>query len=457
MNLDNFFKAKSIAIIGVSSSPAKVGHVLFRNLIDAGYKGKVLPVNPKLKSLLRYKVYKSIVDIKEKVELAVIAIPAELVLKAVTECYKKKIKDVLIVTAGFKEVGKGNLEDELKFYLESHDMRMIGVNCLGTLDLHKNVDLIFLPRSRLKRPEAGNISFITQSGAIGSAIFDLAASNGYKFSKFISYGNATVIDESDIIEYLIKDKSTEVICMYLEGVQNGSKFFESLKKAARIKPVIVVKGGVSEEGSKAAKSHTGSLAGSSDVYFGIFKQVGVIIAENLEQMLYYASTFSKIRKIKGNRVAIITNGGGYGIITTDAVSKSSNLKLAALSEKIKHELKMKINNDLVSLDNPIDVVGDANTERYQLALDACMKDDNVDAVVMVVLYQTPLITTDIVDVISEYNLNKKKPILVVSTGGIFTKILRESLEENNVMTFSFPEHAIDALSKLAEYNKIKQK
>ncbi len=451
MDLDNFFRAKSIAIVGVSRNPAKIGHVLFRNLIDAGYKGKVFPVNPELKSLFDIKAYKSVSDIPGKVELAVIAVPAESVLKVVRECCEKEIKDVLIISAGFKEVGNKASENELKEYLELHDMRCIGVNCLGIVDFHRNVDLIFLPRSRLKRPEAGNISFVTQSGALGSAILDLCSANGYKFSKFISYGNATAIDESDILEYLLKDKTTKVICLYLEGVKDGEKFFSALKNVARKKPVIVMKGGISEEGKTATKSHTGSLAGKSEVYFGIFKQANVITADSLEQMLYFASTFSNISKIKGNKVQIITNGGGYGVITTDSVIAAGNLAMARMNEKIKNKLKREIKNDLVSFGNPLDLIGDADTERYRKSLDACIKDNNIDAIILIVLYQTPLITTDIVDVISEYHRIGKKPILVVSTGGSFTRVLRDALVDEGVCTFEFPEHAVKSLSRLVEY------
>jgi len=453
MNLDNFFKAKSIAIIGVSRNPAKIGHVLFRNLIDADYKGKVYPVNPELNSLFNIKAYKSISDIPGKVELAVIAVPAELVLRVVKECNEKHIKDILIITAGFREIGNKVSEDELKEYLELHDIRCIGVNCLGVVDFHKKVDLIFLPRSRLKRPEAGNISFVTQSGALGSAILDLCAANGYKFSKFISYGNATIVDESDILEYLLKDKSTKVICLYLEGVKDGEKFFSTLKKVARKKPVIVMKGGISEEGKTATKSHTGSLAGKSEVYFGIFKQANAIIADSLEQMLYYASTFSNVNKIRGNKIQIITNGGGYGIITTDNVIAVGNLILARMNEKIKNKLKKEINNNLVSFGNPLDLIGDADTERYRKSLDACVKDNNIDAIILIVLYQTPLITTDIIEVISGYR-RLGKPILVVSTGGNFTRVLRDALVDEGVCTFEFPEHAVKALSELVRYYDI---
>jgi len=453
MNLDNFFKAKSIAIIGVSRNPAKIGHVIFRNLLDGGFKGKVFPVNPELKSMFGIKAYKSVSDIKEKVELAVISIPAEHVLKVVRECNEKNIKDVLIITAGFKEVGNRVSENELKDYLELHGMRCMGVNCLGIVDFHHHVDLIFLPRSRLKRPEAGNISFVTQSGALGSAILDLCAVNGYKFSKFISYGNATIIDESDILEYLVKDKTTKVICLYLEGVKNGEKFFSTLKKIAKKKPVIVMKGGISEEGNTATISHTGALAGKSEVYFGIFKQTNVVVADSLEQMLYYASTFSNIGKINGNKVQIITNGGGYGVITADAVSAAGNLKLAAMNEKIKTKLKNDIDNELVSFANPLDLIGDADTERYKKAIEACINDNNIDAILLIILYQTPLITTDIIDVVGEFNRLKRKPILVVSTGGNFTRVLKDALNDEDVCTYEFPEHAVKALSAIVRYKR----
>ena len=288
LNLNNFFKPKSVAIIGASRKRGKVGNVIVENLLHSKFKGKIYPVNPKAKKILNLKCYSSVLKIKKKIDLAVIAIPALFVLESIKECSKKGIKDVLILTSGFSEIGNKQLENNLKDYLTKNKIRCIGVNCLGILDSHSGLDTIFLPRNKLKRPEAGNISFVSQSGAVGSAILDLAAFNKHKFAKFISYGNATTIDETDILEYLANDKDTKVICLYLEGIKNGKKFIKVLKEVTKKKPIIAIKGGTSEQGSKAALSHTGSLAGDSKVYTGIFKQLNIIQAETLEDMLDYA-------------------------------------------------------------------------------------------------------------------------------------------------------------------------
>ncbi len=447
-NLNNFFIPKSIAVIGASRNPSKVGHVILKNILDAGFDGKVFPVNPNAEDILGLKSYSSVLKISEKVELGIIAVPAELVLQVVKECSRKGIKDVLIISSGFSEIGNRKLEDSLREFLDKNKMRGVGVNCLGIYDAYNKFDSLFLPRYRLRRPAPGGISFVCQSGAIGSAILDMATDRGHKFSKFISYGNATQVDESDLIEYLGDDKNTKVICLYLEGVKNGEKFYETAKRVSKKKPIIAIKGGLSDEGMKAALSHTGSLAGSKEVYFGIFKQTGVIKADSLEEMFNIAQLFERDVKIDGNRVQVITNGGGYGIISTDAVAFSENLEMAALSSGTITALK-KAFPKTINVRNPLDLVGDATTERYKIALENCVADKNVDAILLIALYQTPLLTTDIVEIISEIKRETKKPIIVVSTGGEFTEILSKNLEERGLPVFGFPEDAVKAVDKVA--------
>ncbi len=453
MKLDAFFKAKSIAVIGVSKNPSKVGHVIFRNLIDSGYKGKIFIVNPNAKEILGFRSYKNVSDIKDNLDLVVIAVPAELVLGVLEDCSHKNIKNIIIVTSGFKEIGNFQLENKIRNFLIQHKINMIGVNCLGILDTYTNVDTLFLPRYRLKRPKKGGIAFISQSGAVGSTILDLAAKNNYGFSKFISYGNATQIDESDLVEYLSDDKQTKVICMYIEGIVDGKKFFKIAKKVAKKKPIIVLKGGITEEGHKATLSHTGSLAGNEIIYKGVFKQTDVIQANSLEEVFDYARLLENTIKPKGNRIQIITNGGGFGIITTDSVVKNE-LKLAQFTENSKKILKKNF-PPIAQIQNPLDLLGDANTERYRIAIETCLYDDNIDIILVIALLQTPLITVDIVDVITELNDIKKKPIIVVCTGGDFTETLRNSLEENGVSTFIFPDSAVKAIKSLADYYKSK--
>ena len=449
MDLSNFFKAQNIAIIGVSKDPRKVGHVIFRNLIDANFQGNLFLVNPFADVILNKKVYHSLLNVKESIDLAVIAIPAKKVPNALKDCGKKKIQNVVIISSGFSEVGNTKLEQEIKDLLEKYKIKCIGPNCLGTFDAHTKLDTLFLPRYRLKRPKPGGISFISQSGAIGSAILDLATSENYGISKFVSYGNATNIDESDVLEYLGEDKETKVICMYLEGIKNGKKFLDIAKKVTKIKPVIAIKGGITAQGMQAVLSHTATLAGEAEVYYAAFKKANIINASSLQDMFNFARILEKTIPAKGNKVQIITNGGGYGILSADAVIKN-NLKLAELNKKTLDSLKKQLPN-LVTIANPMDLVGDATTDRYKTAIEACLNDNNVDILLLIVLYQTPLIGTDVLDVITEAKDLKKKPIIVVSTGGEFTDVLKKSLEENGIANFMFPEEAIKAVKALVDY------
>lgn len=456
INLNNFFNPKSVAIIGVSRNPKKIGQVLFRNLIDGGYKGHVYLVNPKAGEIMNHKVYSSILKIKEKIDLTIIAIPAKFVFNAVKECNKKGVKDVLIISSGFKEIGNVKEENKLEEYCLKNKIRIIGVNCLGIFDAYNNFDTVFLPRYRLKRPEKGGISFVCQSGAIGSAILDLSSDKGHKFSKFISYGNATIVDESDLLEYLEDDENTKVICLYVEGVKDGDKFFKIAKRVSKKKPIIALKGGITEEGSEATLSHTGALAGAVEVYKGIFKQTGIIEVSSLEEMFNVASLIEKVGRIDGNRIQVITNGGGYGILTTDAIVGSGNLELAKFSKKNKRYLRSKFSR-LINIRNPLDLVGDADSEMYRTAIESCLNDRNIDLLFVICLYQTPLITTDIVDYISGFNDLCKKPIVVVSTGGEFTEVLSSRLEENGVVVYTYPEQGINSISKLFWWSNIRKK
>ena len=465
MELDSFFSPKTVAVIGASRNPEKVGHTLFKNLLDSaqntGRAGKsdsgreVIPINPNAESILGKKAYSAIGKVKQKIDLAVIAVPAEFVMQTIKECGRKKVENLVIVTSGFSEVGQGDLEKKIRDYLNKNKMKAIGVNCLGIFDAYSSLNALFIPEYRMRFPSPGGISLVCQSGAIGLAVLDIAAEKGYKFSKFISYGNATQLDESDYLEYLAHDKTTKVICMYVEGVKDGEKFFRTAKKVSSKKPVIIVKGGISKEGGQATLSHTGSLAGKKEVYFGIFEQANIIRAENLEEMFNIASILENPFSIKGNRVQIITNGGGYGIISTDHISESRNLKLAELSPETQKNLR-KTMPQYVNIRNPLDISGDATSARYKDALAGVLPDKNVDLVLLIALYQTPLISTDIVDIITEAKKNSDKPVVVVSTGSEFTENLSNSLSEQKVPVFSFPHHAIAAIDKIAGYYKKKE-
>jgi len=454
MELGKFFNPKTVAVIGASRNPEKVGNVLLKNLIESGEKlgRQIIPINPNAKEVLGKKAYPSISDTKEKIDLAIIAIPAKFVLESVEQCKEKNVKNLIIVTSGFSETGDKETEIRLRDYLNANGMKAIGVNCLGIFDAHTSMDALFIPKTKMRRPSAGGISFVCQSGAIGLAIIDIAAEKDYKFAKFISYGNATQLDESDYLEYLAKDKDTKVICMYIEGVKDGEKFYKTAKKVAKKKPIIVVKGGLTKEGDQATLSHTGTLAGKKETYFGIFNQANLIRADNLEEMFNIASILENPIETKGSRVQIVTNGGGYGIVSTDKVSETRNLQMAKLSDSTSKTLR-KVMPSYVNIRNPLDISGDATSARYADALKHVSKDKNVDLILLIALYQTPLLSEDVVGIIEKAKKSTKKPIVVVSTGSEFTEKLSEMLIEKNIPVFSFPHLAIEALDKVIEYKK----
>ena len=440
--MQEFFMPKTIAVVGVSRAPEKVGHVIFRNLYQ---HFTVYPVHLHEETILGRKAYTSVLNIPEPIDLAIITVPAQSVVRVVEECGKKRIHHIIIVSSGFKEIGNTRGEYELAKVLDKYKIQSIGPNCLGVFDAHSGFDTLFLPQRKLTRPKPGVISFISQSGAVGSAVLDLLAAEQFGFAKFISYGNGTNVTETDLLEYLGKDPQTKVICLYIEGIKDGRHFMEVAQKIK--KPIIAIKGGRTEHGAKATLSHTGSLAGSYEIYKGAWKQSRIVIADSLQEVFDIARLFEKLPKPEGKRVQVITNGGGYGILAIDAL-EGSGLPLAALSARSKEKLKWHMPK-IVSVNNPLDLVGDATDERYDLALETCMNDKNVDAILLIILHQTPLLTEKVVDIVKKYF--GKKPIVVVSTGGKQTKMLSEKLEHAGFPVFDFPETAVHALNKFLEY------
>lgn len=452
--LKSFFDAKVVAIVGVSSDPSKIGHVIFRNLLEGDFSGKVFAVNIKGGEVLNQKVYSSLTDISSKVELVVIAVPAKFVLSVVHDCIKKNVRHVVIISAGFKEVGNIGLEDELRDLLNKNKIECIGVNCLGVLNCHNDLDTLFLPRYRLRRPRPGSISFMSQSGAVGSAVLDTIGFEGYGVAKFVSYGNATNVDESDLLEFLGNDSNTKVICWYVEGIADGRKFLDIAKKVAKKKPVIVLKGGKSVSGNAAALSHTGSLAGSSKVYEGAFKQAGLIEVSSLREMLNVAKIFEKGYNVSGKNIQVVTDGGGFGILAVDA-AESNGLVLSNVSDDSKKKLQNELPS-LVHVANPLDLVGDADSNRYRIAVSTFLADKSVDMLLVILLYQVPRLGTDAIDMLIDARKKSKKPMVVVCPGGDFTQSLKRSLESEDVPVYDFPEEAINALKFLVMYNEVKK-
>lgn len=448
--MEKFFNPKSVAVIGASRYPGKIGHVILKNLLSAHFRGKIYPINPHSHILLDLPCYSSVLAVKERIDTAIIAVPANITPQVVEECGKKGIKHMIMVTSGFSEIGNHELDKAILATIKKYNMRMIGPNCLGTLDTASGFDNLFLPRSRLTRPQQGIISFICQSGAVGSATLDLLAKEGMRFAKFVSYGNAVETDESDLLEYLGNDPKTKIICLYVEGIKDGKKFMRIAKKVTKKKPVIAIKGGISTAGAKATLSHTASLAGTAAIYKAAFKQCNIIYAETLEDLFNYAKVLEKAPKPRGTRVQIITNGGGFGILATDELS-SYNLQIVDPAPATQRYLKKKLPPEAI-IKNPIDLTGSVKTEEYRFTLNAVLKDKNVDIVFLIVLLQTPLISPEIITIIKDAKMRfPHKPIIVVSTGGRFTEIYAHQIEQMGVPCFSYPNNAAKAIKALCDY------
>lgn len=455
MSLEAFFKPKSVAVIGASRESRKFGHVIFKNFAGSDFEGKTYPVNPKAETILGYRVYPSVKEIPDEVDLAVIAVPAPIVPAAVGECLSKNVKASVIISGGFKEVGEkgAKLELEIRERIAGTNLRIIGPNCIGVYDPSSHVDTLFLPTYRLRRPKLGAIAFITQSGAFGSAVLDWASSQDIGISKFISIGNKIDVDEVDLLKYLADDPLTKCITVYVESIDRGREFLKTASKVTEKKPIVVLKGGATPEGASAALSHTGSMAGSANIYKGAFAQAGAIQAFKVDELFDYARALAYQPKPKTQTdVAIITNGGGFGVISTDEASRLG-MKLASFNPETLKILKEKLPEYAIA-HNPLDLVGDADVERYRMALNAVASDPNVGVILVIVLPQTSYIESDVVDAITEAQVTYGKPIVVCSIGGDFTQVMAEMLEEEHIPTYITPERAINAINALLKYRKV---
>ncbi|MGC8586368.1 MAG: acetate--CoA ligase family protein [Candidatus Micrarchaeia archaeon] len=454
-NLEHIMHPKSVAIIGASNNPDKIGHVIMQNYIDSGYEGKLYPVNIKdSDKIMGFNAYKSVLDIKEKIDLAVIAIPAQAVPQVLEECGKAGVKGVVVVSGGFAEVGELELQNRCVEIATRYSMPMIGPNCLGVMDPRSRIDTLFLPTFKIDKPKIGGVSFASQSGAVGSSILDMIDNEGFGMARFISYGNAAMVDEVDILNYLANDKETKVIVFYIEGVKRGKEFVEIAKRASLKKPIVVIKGGVTEAGAAAAHSHTAALAGSYQAYEAVFRQYGFTIANDLKDLLNYAKIFETQPLTAGNRVAIITNGGGTGVLATDALYKNG-LVMAELSEESKKELR-KVMPPIVNIRLPLDMAGDADDKRFSAALSIIENDPNIDAVMAIALFQTPGADSRVAATLIHYGTLMKKPLVVVSMGGSYTQAHKTMIESSGVPVYASPGEAAAALAALFAYSRYVQ-
>ncbi|NVM02012.1 MAG: CoA-binding protein [Candidatus Helarchaeota archaeon] len=470
-DLSYFFNPKSCAIIGATDSP-KFGYFQTNYLIGSG-KFKIYPVHIKKETILGQKAYKNIKDIPDDVELSLVLVPMRNVLQVVSECIEKGVKGIIIESAGFTETGREEetkLQNKISKIAKDTGVRIIGPNCVGVSDVYTKFST---SGSDLSNVKTGNISIIAQSGVLGNIVIDWARGNGFGFNKVITLGNKADVDEIDVIEYLMTDEKTKAIAVYLEGVKigNETRFRNVLSKVTKKKPIIIVKNGRSEIGSKAAFSHTGSIAGSDFVYDSLFKQIGVIRANNFYQLFDFARVFASQPMPKGDRIAIITSSGSLGILTCDEISKLG-LKLARFSDETIEKLEKKAYpkfNWVSSLKNPVDI-GPAGPELMTYSIKNVLNDENVDALIMIIVIPEQVLdVTDDTDqsiskemfkmytkVIAKNGIGKTKIICTFSSP-LLSSIIRSAGEAYNIPVISSMQQAVKCIKAMLEYRKYLEK
>ena len=431
-NIKYLFEPRTIAVIGASASPGKIGNKIVDNIINAGYRGKVFPINPNGGELLGYKVYKSLHEITDEIDVVAIAIPAKYVFQAVKDCAAKHVKFLTIISSGFSEVGNLDGEHKIRDFAREHGMRILGPNIFGHYSAVSSLNASFGPKNIKK----GHVAIITPSGALGVAMIGKTSIQNIGLSAIISVGNKSDLDEADLLEYLLQQDETRSILMYIEGVQKGERLVETLKRATKLKPIVVIKSGRSKRGAIAAASHTGSLAGSDEIFDAIMKQCGVLRSETIQGALDWCKYLSNTELPKGKNTVIITNGGGVGVLATDACEKFG----VHLYDDKKHlkEVFESVTHGFGSTKNPIDLTGDASAEEYIQALTVALEDDNIHSVIS--LYcETAMMNANelagmIEQVYAEYK-NKGKPIIFSVFGGEITENSITILSKKNVPIF----------------------
>jgi acetyltransferase len=448
-SLEFLFNPKSIAIVGVSEDPTKLGSVLLSNLVDAKYEGKIYPVNPKHTQLYGFKTYSSVSQIPEVVDLVCIVVPAQFVKDILEDSGKKGVQGAVIISAGFSELGNegAKIEEELYQISQKYNIRILGPNCLGAIVPSNNINVSFAA----SRPADGNIAFFSQSGAFCTAMLDMSLEKNVGFSHFISFGNKVDINENDLIKDWLNDDRVKVIGGYIEEIESGHKMIDIYQASETRKPLVLFKPGDSQEAQKAISSHTGSLAGSMQTFRTAMEQSGIILATEVNQMFNLMMSFSWSKIPKGNRVAIVTNAGGPGIIATDAIVRKG-LKMAEISEDSKQAIKSFL-PPTASVINPVDVIGDALAERYRAPIDILIKDDNVDCILVIL---TPQLVTQIEDtaklIINTAKLSKK-PIYTVFLGGKYVSFGLQRLYDEKIPAFRYIDEAVDVISSMYKYQQ----
>jgi acetyltransferase len=452
LNLDKIFNPKSVAIIGASDKEGSVGYAIVKNFTELGYAGKVYLVNIRKPEVLGVKTYQKVEQIPEPVDLALIATPAKTVPEVVEECGRAGVKAVIIVSAGFKETGAEGraLEEKILEVKKKYALRVIGPNSIGIIRPRINLNATFVD----KMPKPGKVAFISQSGALGSAILDWAIHENIGFSNFVSIGSMIDVDFGDLIDYFGTDPQTKSILMYVEGITEARKFMSAARHFARTKPIIVVKAGKFSESAKAAASHTGSLSGEDAIYDAAFKRAGIVRVEEIEDLFNAAEVLGTQPLPRGPNLAVITNAGGAGVMATDALIAKGG-KLAKLSRKTMDALNSVL-PPFWSKGNPIDVLGDAGVEQYKTAVEACLNDESIDGILIIFTQQAVSKAVEVAKTVVELVKSKayqNKTILTSFMGYGAVQEANSILNANNIPTYSTPENAIKTYMYMYQYQR----
>lgn len=448
--LGALFAPKCVAVVGASTNPAKLGHIVLRNLRDGGLRGSLYAINPKGKRILDVPTYSEIGGVPEPVDLAVLTVPAEVVPQVAEQCGQAGVKALIVIAAGFQELGgEGAVrEDALDRVVKRYGLRLLGPNCLGLIDTHAGINASFAG----VMPPKGSVAVLSQSGAMGTAILDWAASNEVGFSKFISLGNKADLNENDFLPVLENDPKTDVVLAYLEDIADGRAFVEAAATLTRVKPMVLLKPGRTDAGAEAARSHTGALTGSAEAADSAFRRAGITVAKTIQELFDDASAFSRWPVPSGPGTAIVTNAGGPGVVAADEVAAAPGLAMAELSKKSEDMLRKVLPGE-AQVGNPVDVVGDAGANRYQVALSSVLAERAVDSAVVILTPQAMTEVKTTADVIAKAVQASKKPVAPVFIGGAAVAPGELRLAEQGLPTFDSPDRAVRALAALTRYGQ----
>ncbi|MGC8663770.1 MAG: acetate--CoA ligase family protein [Thermoplasmata archaeon] len=448
------FTPKTVAIVGASSKEGKIGYEIMKSLMES--KAKLYPVNPNEDEIMGLKCYKNISSIPEKIDLMVISLTANQIPQVLEEGAKEGVKGAVIISGGFGEVSEEGaiLEKKIKDVSHEFGIRIVGPNCIGVFSSLDGFDTFFQAREAMKRPGAGPVSFMTQSGTYGVTLLELMEENSVGVSKFISFGNKVDINEVDMLEYFKNDKNTKIISAYLESFSDGRKFYTLAKNVSKIKPIVVLKAGRTPEGQSAAKSHTGALAENHIIFEGSMKQSGVIVVDDIEDMVDAIKIIVHQPLPNNGNVLLLTNGAGPCVVTADAIGLSKNLKMANLTDEQKLGLK-KILPEYSIISNPLDLTGSATPKWYENALKVLKDSKNIDIFVLYFVIPNAPIYRNINELFELFKKNWNKPIICVMAGGQYTNEISKKLEKMHIPVLPTARRLVNALDKIVEYSRWK--